>query len=321
MTSTPSNDTFDGDATENRINVQKNGNNGDSSFPSKLVAALGAMLNPYSEYIAELIGTMMLITIGGSSVAQNNYSCYLKLPRPEASTPSSPQVRDCVAAASNPNVHIAWGLAVMLGVYTASGRSAAHLNPAVTLSNCLFSGFGWVKGCYYMLSQLVGAFLGSIAVYIIYYGAYSVEKGLGIPTANKFVSNVATGPLFGDGLNFQMNVVHYILSEVTGTAILLIAILAISENVGKSKTVSCIAPFLIGLSVTAIGMSLGLLTGYAINPARDFGPRLAAFMFEPSVSKLTSENNYFLIPLFAPFVGAIAGTFVYKVVNPTKKTP
>ncbi|WP_081937933.1 MIP/aquaporin family protein [Streptosporangium roseum] len=201
------------------------------------------------EMAAEFAGTMILILFGVGVVAQ-------------------------VAAAGigdHDSIAWAWGLGVTLGVYVAARISGAHLNPAVTVALAVFKGFSWRKVLPYSLAQTAGAFVAALLVRWNYAEVLAkADPGHTIKTQGVFSTLPGNGTLpVGTWGAFR--------DQVIGTAILLLLILAVSD-VRNSPPAANLAPFVVGLVVVAIGMAWGTNAGYAINPARDFGPRLASFL-------------------------------------------
>ncbi|MDX2181586.1 MAG: MIP/aquaporin family protein [Bryobacteraceae bacterium] len=198
------------------------------------------------------------------------------------------------------NINLAWGLAVTMGVYTAGKISGAHLNPAVTLALAVFRGFAWGKVLPYMLAQVAGAFCAAALVFLNYRPAFERADPLLERTAGVF----ATFPAF------PQNPAAGFIDQVIGTAILLFLICAITDE-RNSPPAANLAPVLIGLIVVAIGMSFGSLHGYAINPARDFGPRLLAAVAGFKNNGLTDGSGVFWVPIVAPLLGGLIGTAFY----------
>ena len=243
------------------------------------------------QLIGEVFGTFILILLGDGVVANVGLAPRLAAPAYNWNT-----------------ITFGWAFAVIVAVYVSAGVSGAHLNPAVTIAMAMKRGFPWAKVVPYILAQMVGAFLGALGVYLVY------RDGL----VNAGIPNVwCTGPgsVFGNafwggtgatalgGYSFMTAIV----AEIIGTAVLLWGILASgdSKNTGLMHNMG---PFLVGGTVLAVGLSLGGPSGYAINPARDFGPRL--FGLVVGTQGLFS-NAYWLIPLIAPVVGAVIGIYVY----------
>jgi glycerol uptake facilitator protein len=193
------------------------------------------------------------------------------------------------------DIGIAWGLGVMLGIYVANRYSGAHLNPAVTLSLAVFRGFSWKKVLPYMTAQFLGAFCAAALVYWNYRPAFQafdpgLEKTAGIFSTFPAFPAIPTAGLF---------------DQILGTAILMFVILAIGEEATN------LAPILIGLLVVAIGMAFGGMHGYAINPARDFGPRVFTALAGFKNNGLTDGSTVFWVPIVGPFVGGLAGTALH----------
>jgi glycerol uptake facilitator protein len=238
-----------------------------------------------AEVIAELLGTMVLILFGAGVVAMTLLF--------------GTGVPGEVIKGGYTNITIAWGLGVTMGIYTAGKISGAHLNPAVTLALAVFRGLPWNKVLPYTLAQTAGAFLGAALVYLNYRPAFLkfdplLEKSAGVFT---------TFPAFPD-IPFTG-----FLDQVIGTAILLFLVFAITEDRASAHT--ALTPVLIGLVVVAIGMSFGALHGYAINPARDFGPRLFTVLAGFKNNGLTDGSAVFIVPIVGPLIGGLIGAALY----------
>ncbi len=239
-----------------------------------------------AELIAEFFGTFVLLTIGTGVVAS---VVLFGTGRPGE-----------VINGGTTNINLAWGLAVMFGVFIAGKTSGAHLNPAVTLALAIFRGFAWSKVVPYMLAQMTGAFAGAAVVFLNYREAfYKFDPGL-----EKSAGIFATFPAF------PAAPMAGFLDQVVGTALLLFLVLAITDEDNAPPPASLI-PLFIGLIVVAIGMGFGSMHGYAINPARDFGPRLFAAMAGFRNNGLTDATGIFWVPLIAPLLGGIIGAGVY----------
>jgi glycerol uptake facilitator protein len=194
-----------------------------------------------------------------------------------------------------------WGMAVMLAVYFVGRFSGAHLNPAVTLGLASIGVTKWVDVPTYLAGEFVGAFLGAVLVFAAYSHHFSATEDPGLK-----LSVFSTGPAIR---NYALNFV----TEVIGTFLLLFGVLAITSN--KAPTATGLVPLLIGLLVFAIGLSLGGPTGYAINPARDLGPRIAHFIL-PIPGKGKSDWSYAWVPVVAPIVGGVLGALAYRALFP-----
>lgn len=199
-------------------------------------------------------------------------------------------------------VTLAWGLAVMCGVLIAGPYTGAHLNPAVTVGLAAAGKFSWALVAPYIASQVLGAFLGAVAVYYFYKDHFDLtedkESKLGVFSTIPAVKNLKR--------NF--------LSEVIGTFVLVLVILFMSEKGNTAEVgLGSIGAIPVALLVVVIGMSLGGTTGYAINPARDFGPRLAHNLL-PIKGKGSSQWEYAWVPILGPLLGAGFAALVYYTI-------
>jgi glycerol uptake facilitator protein len=207
-------------------------------------------------------------------------------------------------------ITLGWGLAVAVAVYTVGRISGAHINPAVTLGLASIGEFSWAMVPGYIAAQFAGAFVGGALVYLHYLPHWGHTDDPGLKLAV-----FCTGPAVR---NFPANV----LSEIIGTFLLVFAVLGIGANAGPLRgdvDLSAVfstglAPLLVGLLVVAIGLSLGGPTGYAINPARDLGPRIAHAVL-PIPGKGTSDWAYAWVPVVAPIVGGVLGALAWNVVG------
>lgn len=230
-----------------------------------------------SPYLAEFFGTMLLIILGQGVVA----GVLLKGTKSEN--------------AGWLTICIAWGLAVTLAVYAVGSISGAHLNPAITLALFMVGKFSGDLVMGYILAQLAGAFLGAIIVWLHYLPHW---KNTLDPSAKLAV--FSTGPAI-------RNRFTNLISEIIATAVLVLALLFIGAN----NFTEGLNPIVVGLLILSIGLSLGGPTGFAINPARDLGPRLAHFIL-PIPGKRDSDWSYAWIPVVGPIVGGIVGALVYQ---------
>lgn len=200
-------------------------------------------------------------------------------------------------------VTLAWGLAVMCGVFIAGPFTGAHLNPAVTLGLAVSGKFPWISVVPYIVSQVAGAFVAACTVYYFYKDHFDATAD---PSSKLGV--FATIPAIH-------NPWRNVLSEIIGTFILLIVILFIGDDMNSSEVgLGSIGALPVALLVVGIGMSLGGTTGYAINPARDFGPRMAHAVL-PIVGKGCSQWHYSWVPVVGPIIGAILAALVYFAVK------
>ncbi|MBC2593585.1 aquaporin family protein [Ruficoccus amylovorans] len=246
-----------------------------------------------SPYIAEFIGTALLILFGNGVVANVVLS------------KSKGQNSGWIV------ITVGWGLAVMLAVYCVGRISGAHINPAVTLSLASAGLFDWAQVPGYIIAQVCGGFFGSVLVYLAYYAHWDQTEDPALKLACHSTAPAVRrfGPAF--------------ITEFIGTAVLLFVILAVgkvalgaedAQRIWATSMGTWFGPLVVGLLIVAIGVSLGGPTGYAINPARDFGPRLA-HAFLPIPGKGSSDWAYAWVPIVAPILGGIAGAKLFVYLN------
>lgn len=232
-------------------------------------------------YIAEFLGTMILILLGCGVVANVNLE------------------KSGMKGAGPIQITIAWGLAVMVPAYIFGAASGAHFNPALTIALAVDGSISWSLVPGYIIAQFAGAFLGACLVYILFKGQFdATEDG---PTKRGVFCTAPS--VENKTLNF--------LSEIIGTFVLVFAIKGLG-NVPAAGEIGLSNIFVFGI-IVSIGMSLGGLTGYAINPARDIGPRIAHAVL-PIKSKCDSGWDYAIVPLLGPIVGAILAVLVYGAI-------
>ncbi|HEX5465070.1 MAG TPA: MIP/aquaporin family protein [Candidatus Limnocylindrales bacterium] len=264
--------------------------------------------NIWGESLAEFLGTFVLIAFGDGVVAMA-VAALDSSGRAATST--------TIFQASGDWLLITWGwaFAVAMGVYVAGGVTGAHINPAVTLAFAVKGDFPWNKVIPYWIAQFLGAFAGAWLVYINYSDAISAyEKAAGIVrgTLGGAADSTATYSIFATfpAGYYNGSVVGPFIDQVIGTFFLLLFVFAIVDKLNLPPAAN-LAPFMIGIAVAAIGMSFGANAGYAINPARDFGPRLFAFFAGWGQVALPGVDNYFWVPIIGPLVGAVIAAFVY----------
>jgi glycerol uptake facilitator protein len=239
-----------------------------------------------AELIAEFLGTFVLILFGTGVVAM-----VVLFPTKNAGE---------TIHGGFTNITLGWGLAVTMGIYIAGKISGAHLNPAVTLALAVFRNFSWSKVIPYSIAQTAGAFTAAALVYWNYRPAFhQADPGLET-TAGVFTTFPAFPGLPQAGF----------LDQLIGTGLLVLLIFAITDEFNIPPGAN-LAPLLIGLVVVAIGMSFGGMHGYAINPARDFGPRLFAVVAGFRNNGITDGTRIWWIPVVAPLTGGIAGAALY----------
>jgi len=243
-----------------------------------------------SGFVGELFGTMFLIILGDGVVA------------------------NVLLAKSKGNnagwivITTGWAFAVMVGVFISGwfGSPGAHLNPAVTLGFATAGAFEWADVPLFIVAQLIGAFLGGVIVFLTYFKHWEPTADQGLKLAV-----FCTGPAI-------RNTVWNLVTEIVGTFVLVMGIIAIFNVGDSSETATGIStvglgPVLVAFLVWGIGLSLGGPTGYAINPARDLGPRIAHFLL-PIPGKGGSDWGYSWIPVIGPIIGGVlAGLMVYVI--------
>lgn len=231
-------------------------------------------------YIAEFLGTMLLILLGDGVVANVNLN------------------KSGMKGGGSVQITFAWGLAVMVPAFIFGAASGASFNPALTLALAIEGTFDWALVPGYIIAQFAGAFVGACLVYILFKEQFDAT-----PDPGTKLGVFCTGPSVP---NLPLN----ILSEAIGTFVLVFAIKGIANVEGVATGLDKI--FVFGI-IVSIGMSLGGLTGYAINPARDLGPRLAHAVL-PIKGKGSSNWKYGIVPLVGPIIGAIAAVLLYNAI-------
>jgi glycerol uptake facilitator protein len=238
------------------------------------------MNNPF---IGELIGTMLLIIFGDGVVANVVLS------------KTKGQNSGWIVIATG------WGMAVAVGAYASGPISGGHINPAVTISMAVIGKFPWAMVVPYIIAQMIGAFLGGVIVWLAYRQHFEATE-----SADLKLAVFCTGPAIRD---YAANLV----TEIIGTFTLIFGILSMTYFSGKDNPVwlgGSLGTWVVAVLVWAIGMSLGGPTGYAINPARDLGPRIAHALL-PIPGKRDSDFAYGWVPVVGPIIGGIIGALVY----------
>lgn len=241
-----------------------------------------------SPFLAELLGTMLLVIFGDGVVANVLLN------------KSKGQNSGWIVITAG------WGLGVAVAVYAVNSISGAHLNPAVTIGLATIGKFEWDSVPAYVAAQMIGAFFGAVIVWLAYLPHWSITEDKGAKLAV-----FCTGPAI-------RKPPQNLVTEIIGTFVLVLGVLAILSPrnlVPNSGFDTGFAPILVGVLVWAIGLSLGGPTGYAINPARDLGPRLAHF-FLPIAGKGDSDWSYAWVPVLGPIIGGVLGAVCYKVLWP-----
>lgn len=241
------------------------------------------------ELSAEFFGTMILILFGVGVVAQV--------------VTGGGTGAEGVSGDWN-SIAWAWGLAVTLGVYVAARLSGAHLNPAVTVALAAFKGFEWRKVAPYSLAQLAGAFVAALIVRVTYADQIAkIDPGHTKATQGIFSTSPAEG----------VTVATAFLDQIVGTAILVFVIFALTTAANNGPLAN-LGPVTVGLTVVAIGLAFGSNAGYAINPARDLGPRLASWItgYGDAFYSANGDQLYFWVPIVAPVIGGLIGGALFK---------
>lgn len=239
------------------------------------------------EAAAEFLGTLVLIAFGTGVVAE--------------------VVLSRGTNGSALSIHLAWGLAVTMGIYVAGGVSGAHLNPAVTLALATLRGFPWRKLPAYVAAQVAGAFAGASLTFATYRAAFDHYDG----GVRQVSGAQATAGIFSTYPQPYLGIGGGFLDQVVGTALLMLGIFAISDRRNAGPATG--GPVLVGGLVAAIGMSFGLNAGYAINPARDFGPRLFTSLAGWGGAVFQAGDGWWWVPIVAPCLGAVLGGLVYDL--------
>ncbi|KRW62267.1 MIP/aquaporin family protein [Pseudomonas sp. TTU2014-080ASC] len=210
-------------------------------------------------------------------------------------------------------ISIIWGMGVSMAIYLSAGVSGAHLNPAVSIALSLFAGFEKRKVPFYILAQIAGAFCAAALVYYLYSNLFiNYEQSHNLVRGSQASLELAS--IFSTYPHPAISVGQAFLVEVVITAILMAVIMALSDN-SNGLPRGALAPLLIGLLIAVIGSAMGPLTGFAMNPARDFGPKLMTYFAGWGDVAFTGGRSvpYFLVPIFAPIVGACLGAALYRI--------
>ncbi|UMZ73458.1 MIP/aquaporin family protein [Natranaerofaba carboxydovora] len=244
------------------------------------------------ECIAEFIGTAILLAFGSSAVITwmilGEVGTYWEM-------------------------SLIWGLAVAFAVYTCGGVSGAHINPAVTVPLAIFNKFPWKKVPYYIVSQVAGAFAGAAFTFSMYFHIVADHEA-----QNNIVrggpESVETASIWSTYNHAGASFMHAIWIEVLLTMILVFVIFAVIDTLNISAPQGGHAAIIIGLTVAAIGGAWGPLTGFAINPARDLGPKIFKFFAGWGEVALPGPDFYFIVPIIGPIIGGILGAFIWTCI-------
>lgn len=237
--------------------------------------------------LAEFIGTFILVVFGVAVVAQvnlggGNTGQYL-------------------------SINIGWGLAVTMAVYVSGGVSGGHLNPAVTLAAAVFQKFPWPRVVPYIVAQTAGAFVAAAIVFLTYHDAFNHFDG----GVREVTGALGTAGVFSTYPQAWLSTLGGLVDQIVGTALLVGVIFAIGDerNIAPPKGT---APIVVGLLVLLIGATYGLNAGYAINPARDFGPRLFTFVAGWGGGVFTAGHAWWWVPIVGPMIGGLLGGATYQ---------
>jgi MIP family channel proteins len=238
------------------------------------------------EAAAEFLGTFVLIVFGTAVVAQvvlsgESHGGYL-------------------------SINLAWGLAVTMGVYVAGGVSGAHLNPAVTLAVAIHRGFPWNKVGPFVTAQLAGAFTGAAVAYLTYREAFDHFDG----GVRRVAGEKATAGIFATYPQPFLSTMGGLVDQIVGTALLILVIFALGDNKNLAPEPRS-GPIVVGMLVVLIGMTFGYNAGYAINPARDLGPRLFTAVAGWGSGVFVAGSYWWWVPIVGPLVGGALGGYVY----------
>ncbi|GAA4307578.1 MIP/aquaporin family protein [Streptomyces venetus] len=263
------------------------------------------------ECIAEFMGTFVLISFGCGVVAMAVAAL------PGSGRTEGPTVI-FLAAGDWLLITFGWAFAVMLGIYVAGGVSGAHINPAVTLAFAVRRKFPWVKVLPYWFAQVAGALAGAALVYWVYHDAINAfdDASKGPKTNGKTLASFSIFATF-PAPYFHGGIWGPLIDQIVGTFFLVMLVVAIID-LRNTAVKANLGPLVIGFVVAAIGMSYGANAGYAINPARDFGPRLftwaegwESLAFPGSLSGAFS--GYWWIPIVGPLIGGVIGVLAYDL--------
>ena len=276
----------------------------------RMVGRIGGL---WGELMAEFLGTFVILAFGDGVVAM----AVAGLPGSgRAATPTT----IFLAAGDWLLIVFGWAWAVAFGIWVAGGVSGAHLNPAVTLAFAARRKFPWRKVAPYWVAQVLGAFVGAALVYLVYNAAINAynlaahtPKSSGQALASYSIFATFPAPYFHGGIGGPL------IDQIVGTAFLVMLVVAVIDA-RNTAVGSNLGPLIIGFIVAAIGASYGANAGYAINPARDFGPRLFSYFAGWGKVALPGTfngpggfSNYWWIPIVGPLIGGVIGVLIYDL--------
>ncbi len=235
------------------------------------------------ELAAEFLGTFILIVFGCAVVAQ--------------------VVIGQGDFGDTLSINFGWGVAVTMGIFVAGGVTGAHINPAVTLALAVHRQFPWSKVLPYSLAQTAGAFVASIVVFVTYYEALNQLDA---------ERTMLTAGIWATYPQSYLSTIGGLIDQIVGTALLVALVFAISDERNLAAPAN-MAPLFVGAVVFLIGMTFGVNCGYAINPARDFGPRVFTFLAGWGSEVFTANNSWWWVPIVGPLIGGVIGGLVYDL--------
>jgi MIP family channel proteins len=247
------------------------------------------MRGTWREVLAEFLGTFVLILFGAGVVAQ-----YIV----------SKQANGSYLA-----INLAWGLGVIMGCYVSAGVSGAHLNPAVTLALAVHRGFPWRKVLPYAAGQTLGAFLAAAVVFVTYHEGLTAFDG----GVRQVLGTQGTAGIFATYPQpYLTTFPGGFIDQVVGTAILVGVIFGITDP-RNSQLPAGFVPIVVGLLVVGIGAAFGVNSGYAINPARDFGPRVFTALAGWGSEVFRAGHHWWWVPIVGPLTGGVLGGWLYDL--------
>ncbi|KQH74019.1 MIP/aquaporin family protein [Xylella fastidiosa subsp. sandyi] len=244
----------------------------------------------FGELISEAVAMFIIIALGESAAAM--YILYDPSPYQNAYW----------------GLCICWGLAVTIAIYITASISGTHANPAVTLALALYRGFPWKKVLPYWAAQVIGAFIGAMIVYQLYSPVIDYYNHIHQLTRD---AGGAAGVFF-TSTGMAITPIHALGDEIILTAFLVFGIFAITERFNETAPTANSGALVIGLLVATIGACMGYLEGWAINPARDLGPRLFAFLAGWGESAFPGKDHYWWIPIIGPLIGGVMGATAFQ---------
>jgi glycerol uptake facilitator protein len=242
------------------------------------------------EIIAEFIGSFILVFLGAGSVAalilnDTNYTMW--------------------------DISMIWGVAVSLALYITAAISGAHINPAVTLALALYRGFPWKKVLPYILAQIGGTFTATAFVYGLYYSGFLQYEILNNIVRGSSESQTLAS-IFSTYPAPYLSYLQAAFVEITITAFLIVAIFSFIDEKNSFAPPKALFPLAVGMVIAVLGGAFGSLTGFAMNPARDFGPKLFTALVGWGPIAFSGIKGYFWVPIIAPLFGGVIGGAVYN---------